>query len=115
VAIIATKPSGEGGAPQYWWDPTVFWLCSITAILTLFAFLRPSIAAKANKWAIGLVAFLAIGSVGLLALHQRNYERGRQVEIDSLRKKLDDVDHKRSELEQKLEQLQKPEAPMPKH
>jgi len=111
VAIIATKPTGEGAAPQYWWDPTVFWLCSITAILTLFAFLRPNIAAKANKWVIGLVAFLAVGSVGLLALHQRNYERSRQVEIDSLKKKVDDVDHKRAELEQKLEQLQKPVAP----
>jgi deoxycytidine triphosphate deaminase len=115
VAIIATKPAGEGAAPQYWWDPTIFWLCSITAILTLFAFLRPCIAAKTNKLALGLVAFLAVGSVSLLLLHQRTYEQARRVEINSLEKKVEDVDHKRAELEQKLNEIQNAKAPLVKH
>ena len=121
VAIIATKPSGEGGAPQYWWDPTVFWLCSITAILTLFAFLRPSIAeketktAKTNRWVIGFVALLTFGSMGLIALHQRNHERGRQAEIDSLRHQIKDLDQKSAALGQKMEDMQKTKLPTPKH
>jgi len=117
VAIIATKPSGEGPspAPTYWWDPTIFWLCSITAILTLFAFLRPIVALKTNRLVIGFVAFLAFASIGLLLFHQRTYENVRQGEIDSLKKKIDEVDRRRVDVENKLNQLQNSTLPPPKH
>jgi len=115
VAIIATKPSGEGTVPSYWWDPTVFWLCSITAILTLFAFLRPAPASRMSRRIIAVVAILAIMSIGLQLRHQMTYDHIRQQEIDSLKQQIREMKISSADLDQRVRDLQKAGVPVARH
>jgi len=105
VLVAAVAIIGTQGNNHYWWDPSVFWLCSLTAILALFMFLRARIAARTSRWVIAFVALLGIGSIGLQLFHQHTFEQARQAEIMSLTKTIDDVKKQNSELKEQVKLL----------
>ncbi len=110
VLVAAVAIIGTEGNNHYWWDPTVFWLCSLTAILALFMFLRARVATRTSRWIIIFVALLGIGSIGLQLFHQHTYEQTRQAELKSLTKTIDDVKKQNSELEEQVKLVQSVEA-----
>jgi hypothetical protein len=111
VLVAAVAIIGTEGNNHHWWDPTIFWLCSVTAALALFMFLRARVAAKSSKWMIGFVASLGIGSIGLQLFHQHTYEKAREAEVDSLKQSIDEVKKQNAELGQRIKLLQSVETP----
>jgi len=114
VLVAAVAIIGTEGNNHYWWDPTVFWLCTLTAVLALFMFLRARVATRTSRRIIVFVALLGIGSIGLQLFHQHTYEKTRQAELNSLTKTVDDVKKQNSELEEQIKLLQGAEPPSKK-
>jgi deoxycytidine triphosphate deaminase len=88
ITLFVTKPSQL----SYLWDPTIFWLCSATLILALFAWLKSQ---SSGKWWWGIhlfVLLLAILSLGLqiYRLHsQTDLLRTEQTLVDQLQQRVD--------------------------
>ncbi len=88
ITLFVTKPSQL----SYLWDPTIFWLCSATLILALFAWLKSQ---SSGKWWWGIhlfVLLLAIMSLGLqmYRVHiQTEVLRTEQTQMDRLQQRVD--------------------------
>lgn len=67
ITLFVTKPSQF----SYLWDPTIFWLCSATLILALFAWLKSQ---SSGKWWWGIHLFIAILAILSLGLQIYRYQ-----------------------------------------
>lgn len=115
IAIFATKPPGPDGSPQYWWEPTVFFLALSTTALTLLAWLRsPRDEGKWSKSVRITVGVLAVGVIALQLYHDREQSRASKREIQELTKRVESLESAVSGAENHPHPFTtKPHAPQP--
>ena len=93
ITLFATKP---GTADQYWWDPTVFWLCSVTTVLALMAWLKSG-SQGGWWWRIQLmVIVLAAVATCLQFFHisrQWEHAKNAEMQVQQLRLRIEALEH----------------------
>jgi len=92
VAVFATIPHDA----HYWWDPSLYWLCSIATVLALMAWIRSRSEGKWWRRVQYFVLFLAVLAIGLqvfLSFRQVPRVNEVQTEIQQLKARMDALEH----------------------
>ena len=81
VALFVTKPQEL----NYWWDPSIFWLCCGSIVISLLAWTRSR---SRGKWTLGVE--ITVVAVGLLSLGLLSWKT--HVDLADVKRRLADVE-----------------------
>jgi len=98
VAALAIIATDRPDPAHHWWDPSLYWLCSIATVLALMAWLKSRSEGKWWRRVESLVLLLATVAICLqifFSWQQVRHSKDTQSEIQQLKGRIESLEHPR--------------------